>query len=425
MHRTIAILCLFISLFVYPAAARAALVKTGAEVLLLEEFSRLKGKSIGLVTNHSAVVNGVHLIDLMIQAGTPPSVIFTPEHGLQGTAEDGVHVGNGSYAGIPVISLYGAVKKPPAEDLAGLDLMIFDIQDVGVRFYTYISTMGLAMQAAAEKGIPFMVLDRPNPLGGNYVAGFTRKELPATFTAFYPIPIAHGMTVGELALMVRGAAMLSGLERLEIVVVKMEGWQRWMRWPDTGLPWVPTSPNIPDFQSALLYPGTGLLEATGASEGRGTLKPFRLVGWAGIDREQLARDLNEAKIPGLRFEPLQFVPLPTPGKTSVPKQAKKLVDGVELVIEDQQAVEPVEAGIAVVRWLYEGLSEGERQQFFRQGFEDMTGSAALRPAIRQGKSVSELIDLWSEEKAAFLEARREYLLYENRPTEETSVTGGQ
>nr|WP_279342435.1 DUF1343 domain-containing protein [Geotalea sp. SG265] len=317
----------------------------------------------------------------MLKEHIPPAIIFTPEHGLKGASEDGIHIGNSSYGGIPVKSLYGAARKPQQEDLQGVDLVVFDIQDVGVRFYTYISTMGLVMEAAAEKGIPFMVLDRPNPLGGDYVSGFVRKDQPATFTSFYPIPIAHGMTVGELAMMIKGAAMLPGLAQLEIIVVRMEGWQRWMRWPDTGLPWLATSPNIPDFASALLYPGIGLLEATGASEGRGTEKPFRLAGIPGIDREALARRLNGEQLAGVRFDPVQFIPVSMPGKASQPKQMNRHVDGIELVVDDYLAVQPVEVGMAVLSALYEGLPPSARKSFFRKGFKDMAGSDLARQAI--------------------------------------------
>ncbi|WP_230199036.1 exo-beta-N-acetylmuramidase NamZ family protein [Geotalea daltonii] len=394
----------------------AAPVKTGAQILAGEDFSPLRGKKFALVTNHTAVVDGIHLMDLMIKAQVPPAVVFTPEHGLKGTAEDGIHIGNGTCDGIPVRSLYGSAKKPKQEDLKDIDLVVFDIQDVGVRFYTYISTMGLVMEAAAEKGIPFMVLDRPNPLGGNYVAGFVRKELPATFTSFYPIPVAHGMTVGEMALMIKGAGMLPGLAQLEIIVVRMEGWQRWMRWPDTGLTWLPTSPNIPDFESALLYPGIGLLEATNASEGRGTDRPFRLAGIPGLDRAAVAKKLNRQELAGIHFDAVQFTPLSLPGKSSLPKQMNKTVDGVELVIDDYLAVQPVEVGIAVVSELYDGLSPAERRTFFRHGFEDMAGSNLARQAVEEGKSPEEITHLWAEEIADFLQLRKNYLLYVDEPT---------
>ena len=283
---------LFAVLFNVSSLSYAAPVKTGAEVLAEDAFSLLTHKKFGVVTNRSAIVRGVHLLDIIASAGLRPAVIFAPEHGLRGEAEDGVQVTDGLDAGIPVKSLYGQTKKPWGGDLKGLDLLILDFQDVGARFYTYISTMGLVMQAAAEAHVSLVVLDRPNPLGGDYVSGFVRHDLPPSFTSLYPIPIAHGMTVGELALMIKGSHMLPGLSNLDLTVVRMEGWERSMRWPDTELAWIPTSPNLPEFDSSLLYAGMCLLEGTGASEGRGTVTPFALAGWPGIDEEALAAKLN-------------------------------------------------------------------------------------------------------------------------------------
>ena len=208
------------------------------------------------------------------------AVIFAPEHGLRGLKEDGVQITAGAdeRTGIPVFSLYGNVRKPTPEMLRGLDLLLFDIQDIGVRFYTYISSMGLAMQAAAAAQIPFVILDRPNPLGGEYISGPLLEPAFISFTGAYPIPVAYGMTVGELATMIKGERMLPGLEGLDLRVIRMEGWHRVMKWPETGLEWVRTSPNIPDFETALLYPGICFFEGTDASEGRGTLEPFSVIG---------------------------------------------------------------------------------------------------------------------------------------------------
>ena len=414
MIRSIILLTLLVSLPVPAVPAHAAAVKTGAEVLLNNNFSLLRGKRFGLVTNRSATVGGIHIIDLMEAAGIRPAVIFAPEHGFKETAEDGVRLADGTDDGIPVKSLYGAARKPQGEDLKGLDLVVFDIQDVGVRFYTYISTMGLAMQAAAEAGVPFMVLDRPNPLGGDYVSGFVRNDLPASFTSFYPIPIAHGMTVGELAMMIKGCGWLPGLSDLDLTVVRMEGWQRWMRWPDTGLAWLPTSPNIADFEASLLYPGIGLLEGTGASEGRGTTEPFRLVGLPGIDGEALAARLNRQGLPGVKFEPVRFTPVCMPGRSSLPKCMNREVHGVRIAITDYQSVQPVETGIAVVSALYEALPPQEEKAFFRKGFNDLAGSSRLRQAIESGEPAEEITRHWGSDTLWFMLMREKYLLYPDR-----------
>lgn len=406
-----------------PAPSQAALVKTGAEVLAEQNFLPLRGKNFALVTNHSAMVGEVHLLDLMKSKGVQPAVIFTPEHGLKGTAEDGVHLADDSSDGIPVISLYGAVKQPRHEDLKGIDLVVFDIQDAGVRFYTYISTMGLAMQAAARDGIPFMVLDRPNPLGGDYVGGFMRDGIPASFTSLYPIPIAHGMTVGELAGMIKGEAMLPGLAQLDLKVVRMQGWQRAMRWPDTGLSWVATSPNLASFESVLLYPGTGLLEGTSASEGRGSTLPFQLAGWPGIDPLALAARLNGEQLRGIRFEPVQFTPVRIPGVSSVPKYRDREVDGVRIDITDYSKVLPVETGIAVLSALHALVPEPARPSFFRAGFDDMAGSAELRKAVEQGESAAGISARCNGEISRFLALREAYLLYDDEPASTADAAG--
>jgi len=393
-----------------PHSSHAA-VKTGAEVLSEEGFQSLKGKRFALVTNMSAMVSGVHLLELMGKMGVQPAEIFTPEHGLNGTAEDGVRLADGSFMGIPVTSLYGAAKKPRPENLKGIDLVVFDIQDVGVRFYTYISTMGLVMQAAAEAGIPFVVLDRPNPLGGDYVSGFVRRSLPATFTSLYPIPEGHGMTVGELAEMIKGEGMLPGLSRLDVRVVRMQGWQRWMRWPDTGLPWVATSPNIATFESALLYPGIGLLEGTSASEGRGSDHPFRLVGCPSINAQELALKLNGQDLAGLHFEPVRFTPVSLPGIASEPKYLNWELVGVRIEIVDYRKVLPVEAGVAIVSALYDAIPLSAQKMFFNGGIDDMSGSSELRKAVLGGERSNAIITRWGDDVQRFLSLRQVYLLY--------------
>ena len=398
-------------LFLSTVGAHAAAVKTGAQMAAEAGFSTLRGKKFGLLTNATAIVEGRHLLDLMLASGMPPSVVFVPEHGLKGTAEDGVHIADAAEGGIPVVSLYGGRMKPRPADLAGLDVLVFDIQDIGVRFYTYISSMGLAMQAATEAGIPFVVLDRPNPLGGNYVSGFVRESGFASFTSLFPVPIAHGMTVGELAGMVKGEAMLPGLADLDLAVVRMEGWEREMRWPDTGLAWVPTSPNIPEYESALLYAGVGLLEATSASEGRGTREPFKLAGVPGLDAARLAEILNARVLPGVRFSPATFFPTSIPGMSSNPKFKDRKVAGVRIEVTDQDALLPVETGVAVLAALYEALPATEKMVFFRKGIELMAGTERLQRSLELQRSSEEIQNLWWAEVEAFCETRERYLLY--------------
>ena len=256
-------------------------VITGAASAVAASFKRFAGKRIGLIANQTSLVESEHLVDIISRTSSVKLVaIFAPEHGFRGAAKAGASVRNGRDAktGVPMFSLYGATKKPTPDMLRGVDLLIFDIQDVGVRSYTYISTMGLAMQAAADARIPFVVLDRPNPIGGEDVSGFVLEPALKSFVGQYPIPITHAMTVGELANMIKGERWLTGLSSLDLTVVACTGWTRSMRWPSTGLTWVATSPNIPTFETALMYPGIGLVGDTLVNEGRGTPAPFTQFG---------------------------------------------------------------------------------------------------------------------------------------------------
>ena len=271
--------------------------------------------------------------------------------------------------------------------------------------------MGLAMQAAAQAGIPFLVLDRPNPLGGDYVAGFVREKITGSFTSLYPIPLAHGLTVGELAGMIKGEAMLPDLDTLELQVVRMQGWQREMRWQDTGLRWVATSPNLALIDSVLLYPGTGLLEGTSASEGRGSTRPFQVAGWPGIDADALALRLNAEQLPGLHFDPLQFTPVRIPGVSSAPKYRDRVVSGVGIEITDYRKVAPVQAGVALLAALQAALPEKSRPLLFRGGIDDMAGSPELRKGLQAGETAAAIEARWTPGVKRFLEQRKPYLLY--------------
>jgi uncharacterized protein YbbC (DUF1343 family) len=408
-----------------PVVLHAANVRTGAEVLRDSGFAPLQGEKYGLVTNQTATVGNLHLLDVLRAAGVPPAVIFVPEHGLHGSFEDGVKLSDTVENGILVRSLYGGEKKPRQEDLEDLDLLVFDIQDVGARFYTYISTLGLVMQGAAEAGVPLMVLDRPNPLGGLYVSGFVRSGIPATFTSFYPIPVAHGMTVGELAQMIQGEGLLPGLEDLELSVVEMSGWERRMRWPDTGLSWTPTSPNIADFPTALLYAGIGLLEGTAASEGRGTDTPFLLAGWPDIDNRRLAATLNGEGLPGVEFVSASFTPRSIKGRDSAPSYGDREVRGIGIKVTNYAALLPVETGVAVVSALYHTLSAEDQKEFFHHGIDDLSGSVLLRTSIEKGMTPAEIADLWRDEVMQFMKRRSLYLLYpEDRSDGQGALSSG-
>lgn len=389
-------------------------VKTGAQVLHETEYRALAGKRVGLIVNHTANVGEEHLTNLIDRAEHVELVaIFGPEHGLRGTEEDGVEIVDGSddQTGVPVYSLYGDTRKPTARMLRGIDILVFDIQDVGARFYTFISTMGLAMQAAAENDIPFLVLDRPNPIGGQYVSGYVLEPEHASFVGQYPIPIAHGMTTGELARMIVGEAMLPGLASLELDVIAMEGWERGMLWPDTGLPWVDTSPNIVGFETTLVYPGACFFEATAASEGRGTLTPFLLLGAPWVDDLVLAGILNGHGLPGVHFEAERFTPRPIAGKESRPKLQGQVLGGIRIVVTDPRTFEPVETGIHVLHAFYHMAPQASAFLARPEWLARLAGTTRLAALLQGGAPPSEITQGWRSEVAAFHARRTPYLLY--------------
>lgn len=391
-------------------------VKTGAAVLAARRFDLLRGKRVGLIVNHTAMVDSVHLADLLHAAeDVTLAALFGPEHGLRGTADAGAHVRSGrdERTGVPIFSLYGETNKPTPEMLRGLDVLVFDIQDVGARFYTYISTMGLAMQAAAEAGLPFVVLDRPNPLGGTLVEGFILEPRYTSFVGQYAIPVTHGLTVGELARLIQGERLLPGLEALDLTVVPVEGWRRDVMWPASGLPWVSPSPNIPDFETALVYAGTCLFEGTTASEGRGTRTPFRLLGAPWADGKALADTLNARALPGVRFEAATFTPRPIPSMSASPKLAGRALEGVRLVVTDPGAYRPVETGVHVLHAFYHQAPPAEARTFFdRNWLARLAGTDRLRTLLTQGAQPEAIVAAWQADAEAFMRVRAPYLLYE-------------
>jgi uncharacterized protein YbbC (DUF1343 family) len=390
-------------------------VVTGAQVLLNEDFERLRGLRVGLIVNHTARVTDGHLADLMAAApGVELTALFGPEHGIRGTADAGAVVGDSTDADtcVPVYSLYGQNRSPTDAMLDGIDALVFDIQDIGARFYTYISTMGLSMQAAARRGIPFFVLDRPNPLSGEYVSGFVLEPEYRSFVGEYPIPVAHGMTVGELALMIQGEAMLESLDSLDLRIVEMEGWARSMQWPETGLEWISPSPNIPDFETALVYPGACFVEATSASEGRGTKAPFLTIGaaWG----EHLAADMNRRGLPGVRFDKVAFTPESIPGMSTQPKLLGESLQGIRFQIGDRRTFRPVETGIHLLIALFEAQAEyGEEESGLirARSMQRLAGTQRLKEMIEQRRDPEEIIASWQEDVDAFRERRVPYLIY--------------
>jgi uncharacterized protein YbbC (DUF1343 family) len=391
-------------------------ITPGAEVLAASRFAAVAGKRVGLVTNHTGRVRGEHVADLLSKApNVKLTAIFAPEHGFRGTAEAGASVRDGVDAktGVPIYSLYGALKKPTPFMLRNVDVLVFDIQDIGARFYTYISTMGLAMQAAAAARIPFIVLDRPNPLGGEYVSGFVLEPPLRSFVGQYPIPIVHGLTVGELARMIKGEKWLDGLDGLQLSVVAMQGWQRSMRWPQTQRAWVATSPNIPTFESALVYPGIGIVGETDVNEGRGTPTPFSVFGAPWLDGPRMVARLNALGLPGVRFETTTFTPRSISGVAKRPRFAGKKINGARVVVTDVARIEPLEVGVHVLSALVaEARSKGVARLFGNLGmFHAIAGTKRLHQMLANGSDGPAIVAAWQTEVAQFKAQRARYLLY--------------
>jgi uncharacterized protein YbbC (DUF1343 family) len=383
-------------------AEEPARVQTGAEVLLDRQLDLLRGKNVGLITNHTGVLpDGRALYAALGENGIYVKALFSPEHGLQGSAQAGAKTESGidSLTGIPVHSLYGKTQKPTPEMLEGIDALVYDIQDVGVRFYTYISTMGLAMEASAAAGIPFVVLDRPNPQGGIRIEGPVMQDSLKSFIGMFSLPVLYGLTCGERALMIAGEGWIGG-SKPDLHVIPMAGWKREMDWGATGLPWIAPSPNIPDPETVIIYPATCYLEATQVSEGRGTKEPFRMIGAPFIDSEILSRSLSGIK--GIEAVPATFVP-------DGSKHKGLTCNGVRLSVTRLDNFRASEAGIrllAILLQLYP--SEIEIQ---RNGLERLIGSRPVVKNLLSRQDLTETLARVDDGVGDFRIRREQYLLY--------------
>jgi uncharacterized protein YbbC (DUF1343 family) len=397
-----------------PSEATAAPIRAGIEVLLADSLHLVRGLRVGLITNHTGIFwattrspggSGVtrSTIDALYEAeGVELVALYAPEHGIRGVEEAGATIDSSTdeRTGVPVHSIYGEVRKPTPAMLEGVDALLFDMQDVGARYYTYVSTMALGMEAAGERGIPFIVLDRPNPIRGDVVSGKVLEPAYSTFVGMYPVPIRHGMTPGELARLYVGEF---GID-VELHVVPADGWTRDMPFDETGLPWVPPSPNIPTLESALHYPGTCLFEGTPFSVGRGTDRAFQWVGAPWVDGEALALALNSHGIEGVRFEAATFTPT-SPGDGKFDGEE---VHGVRLIAEDT-GYDAVLAGVAMLVESYQAYRD--RWEWRVAHFDRLAGTDALRLAIEAGASPEEITAGGSAEVADFEAMRAPYLVY--------------
>ncbi|MEW5806178.1 MAG: DUF1343 domain-containing protein [Acidobacteriota bacterium] len=408
-------------------------LKTGLDILAENDFQCLKGCRIGLVANQSSITSDFrYSFDLLVKSKKVNlAAIFSPEHGRFGSEQDMVPVKDQRFdpgknrperqkkpAGkkksadtpVPVISLYGKTGRsliPDKKAMESLDALVFDVQDVGARYYTFIYTMSFCMEACAKHGKTMFILDRPNPINGINLEGPVLKKSFSSFVGRFPIPVRHGMTVGELAFLFNVEFGIG----CELRIIKMKGWKRRMWFDETGLPWIAPSPNMPTLDTATLYPGTCLLEGTNLSEGRGTTKPFEYIGAPWIDPERFTKALKEEKLPGVVFRPIRFQP-------KFQKWKDEACGGVHIAVTDRRCFKPFLTGVAILSAalkLYPGQFQWRQEPYEfvddRLAIDLLAGSDRLRRQLESGTSLKRIESSWQKELKSFAATRKKYLLY--------------
>jgi len=402
---------LVLGLFTTILSART--VKTGVEMLKAQNFAPIKGKRVGLITNPTGVDRNLQsTVDLFFHSKEFKLVaLYGPEHGVRGDYSAGTSVANvkDPETGLPVYSIYGNTRKPTPEMLKGIDVLVYDIQDIGSRSYTYISSLGLAMEAAAENNIEFVVLDRPNPLGGVKMEGCLTEPAFTSFVSQFPIPYIHGLTVGELATYLNEEGLLANKIKCKLTVIPMKGWKRKMTFEKTGLPWVPSSPHIPHNFSPVFYPISGILgELYVMSIGVGYTLPFQLFAAEWINADSLSRNMNALKLPGLQFRPIHFTPY-----YSVSKD--KVVHGVQVYVTDYGKAELSLVQFYVLQechllWPEKNVFEMCEKSRLNM-FDKVCGTDKIRIEFSKTFRVESIRQLWEKDIVAFRENAKKYFLY--------------
>jgi uncharacterized protein YbbC (DUF1343 family) len=405
---------MLILLFLPFNAIDCQVVRTGLEELMESDFALLKNKRVGLITNPTAVDHNYSTTtDLLFNAsGVKLVALYGPEHGVRGDMSAGEQVGTtiDPVTKLPVFSLYGKTRKPTSEMLKGIDILVYDIQDIGSRSYTYISTLGLAMEAAAENNIPFVVLDRPNPLGGIRMEGAVTRPSFMSFVSQYPVPYIHGLTVGELASFINGEGLLHNGIKCDLTVIRMNGWKRSMMFEDTGLPWIPTSPHIPHSITAFYYPATGIVgELYVVNIGVGYTLPFQLFATEWIDADSLAESLNNLELEGVYFRPVHYRPYYSVLQGQV-------IHGIQLHL-----INLSEAPLTLLQFYI--LQEAHRlwpgKDVFRlceksrlDMFDKVCGTDQVRLQFEKDFLVDSILELWNGDIQEYRQKTQKYLLYE-------------
>ena len=386
----------------------------GLNALLRDKSDWIRGKSIGLITNHTGV-DATLRSNYRLFAEAPEcqlSAIFSPEHGLWGAVQDGIAINSRGEVtsplrgenpiSVPVFSLYGQSMRPTANQLEGIDLLVYDMQDVGARYYTYISTLLHAMEAASDCGVAFIVTDRPNPITCTAVEGPVLESGSESFVGIHTIPIRYGLTIGELAMLLKAECVPS----CQLQVAWMREYKRGMWYDETGLSWVPPSPNMPTLTTATLYPGLCLFEGTNMSEGRGTTTPFEYIGAPWCNSEKCAELLNDCQLSGVRFRPVVFTPAPA---TETTKHAKQTCGGVAIHITDRAQFRPIETALQMLSILI--TEYRDEFEFLPTHFDRLAGNAWLRDALSNGTSVDSIQARWKQELQTWQDNTTQYHAY--------------
>ncbi len=379
-------------------------VKTGVEVLLDDHLEELKGRKVGLIMNPTSRVDGIHMLDTLMSLGVDVRALYAAEHGFRGEAGAGEVIEDGvdKSTGLPVFSLYGDSKKPTPGMLNDIDLLLFDLPDMGVRFYTYSATMGLVLEAASENGKEVWILDRPNPLSGDYVAGWTLQDEFRSFVGYYPMPVVYGLTMGELAGMAVGEEWIDVEKSLNFKVIRTKGWDRVMKWPETGLPWIAPSPNLPSFEHAFAYAGTVIFEGTNLSEGRGTEDPFLTIGAPGFEYVEPEINMIEEKHK-VQIDSIGFTPRSIPGKAVNPKFSGESSTGIKISFPyGYKETDPLKLGIDLLIYAKDHTEHFEITDFANKLF-----GIDLTSIVENGDPIPS----WEEDVLLFRQKREPYLLY--------------
>lgn len=412
-----ATICVLLLLFFFTTLLRALIEDTSAQQRVILGSERalvlfpetLKGKRLGLVINHTSLLpDRTPVFEAFLKNGIDVRAIFSPEHGFTGQKEGGLEVKDSRFENIPVYSLYGKTKKPTPEQIRAIDVFVYDIQDVGTRFYTYITTLMYVLEAAGEAGKSVYILDRPNPAGGVLVEGPILKEKYTSFIGACPIPIRYGLTSGELAKMMLGEGWIS--QDVTLHVIPMENWRRSFFWDDTGLPWTPTSPNIPTPETTLAYPGTGLLGGLLLNQGLGTSLPFLQIGTPWLDTEAMVAALDDKHTSGIALETLSYTPVSLPGKVLHPAYENRSCRGLRIRIREPEKFRSVHFTLALIKALKQ--QHAKKISVKSDSLNLLFGDDLLVRYLKGTLSYERMIALIEEEEQLFREKRQKYLLYD-------------